>query len=45
MSETLEALVANRRMGTLSYRQDRLTFDYDAEWREDETTYQPFSSW
>jgi len=30
--EKLEAFVGERRMGTLSYRQDRIAFKYDEEW-------------
>ncbi|NLT72049.1 MAG: type II toxin-antitoxin system HipA family toxin [Verrucomicrobiaceae bacterium] len=32
--ETLAAFVGKRRMGTLSYRRDRITLEYDADWRE-----------
>jgi serine/threonine-protein kinase HipA len=31
--EILEAFVGERRMGLLSYRQDRITLEYDSEWR------------
>ncbi len=31
--EQLEAFVGERRMGTLTYRQDRITLEYDPDWR------------
>lgn len=31
--ETLEAFVGDRHMGSLCYRRDRITLEYDADWR------------
>ncbi len=37
--ETLEAFVGERRMGTLSYRQDRIAFTYDENWRSSDDAF------
>jgi serine/threonine-protein kinase HipA len=39
MSETLEAIFDGRRVGRISYKRDRLRFEYDPAWSEDRGTF------
>lgn len=39
MSESLEAIYNDRRVGVIRYERDRLRFEYDSLWREDRTSF------
>lgn len=39
MSETLEALFEGRRVGRILYARDRVSFEYDDDWRQDRASF------